>query len=298
MIDGYQKIIASLGQDKVKIDEPMKNHTTFKVGGPADLFCEAETEEEIAKAVRLCQKLEVPYFILGGGSNILVSDKGIRGIVIKIINNKMEIKDDKVNVGAGQSLPTLVLKTIDKNLEGLEFAAGIPGTVGGAVVGNAGAWQKDVGDKVARVRVLNPEGEIKWLSREECGFSYRDSRFKTSGEIILEAEFTLATRENGEVKEEIKSNIEKRSGQPQEPSAGCVFVNPKPDSAGRLIDECGLKGTKIGDAEISPDHANFIINIGSAKASDVLALMDLMEQKVFEKFGIKLKREIKVVGEF
>ncbi|MGB9911172.1 MAG: UDP-N-acetylmuramate dehydrogenase [Microgenomates group bacterium] len=292
----YLKIIKFLGKKRVKEKEPLSLHTTFKIGGPADLFYEAKTEEEIIKAVLIAKKLKIPYFILGGGSNLLVADEGFRGLVIKIANSQLEIKDRKIIAGAGTKLSTILKKAKDHSLAGLEFLIGIPGTVGGAVRGNAGAWGMGIGDKVKKVKVLTKKGEIKWLEKKECEFSYRQSRFKKSEEIILAVEFQLEKGEAKKIEEMMKEYLSRRQGQPKEPSAGCIFINPKPLAAGELIDKAGFKGKSVGDAQVSPKHANFIVNIGKAKAKDVLKLIGLIKEKIKEKFGVELKEEICFLG--
>jgi len=279
-----------------KANEPLAKYTTFKIGGPADFFVEIESEDKLLKALKLVKELKLPYFILGGGSNLLVADEGYRGVIIKISNLKSQISNRKIVVGAGVSLGKLVELAAENSLTGLEFAAGIPGTVGGAVRGNAGAWGKAIGDKVKRVKVLTPEGKIKWIKNSDCRFSYRQSRFKKTKEIIWEAELELKKGDKKEIQEKIKENLAKRADQPKEPSAGCVFINPKPLSAGELIDKCGLKGKRIGNAQISPKHANFIVNLGGAKATDATKLIKLIKEKAKEKFGIDLEKEIFLLG--
>lgn len=296
MAQKYSKIIEKLGQNRVKLNEPLARYTTFKIGGPADLFYEAKTEKEIIEAVRLAKKFKVPYFILGGGSNLLVADEGFRGLVIKIANSKYKITKRKIIAEAGVLLGTLVKESARVGLTGLEFAAGIPGTVGGAIRGNAGAWQQAIGDKILRVKVLTPEGRVKWIKREDCQFAYRQSRFKKNKEIILAVELKLEKGKKKEIRQKIKEILAKRKQQPKEPSAGCIFVNPKPLSAGQLIDMAGLKGKIVGKAQISPKHANFIVNLGGARAKEVLKLISLIKQKVKEKFGEELKEEIVLLG--
>ena len=293
----YLKIIKKLGKDRIKLAEPIAKHTTYRIGGPADLFYEAKTEEELVKAIKLARKLKIPYFILGGGSNVLVSDKGFRGLVIKIRNTQYVIRNTRIIAGAGLQLARVVQLTAENSLSGLEFAAGIPGTVGGAVRGNAGAWSQSVGERILRAKVLISDGRVKWIKGSNCQFAYRHSRFKESGEIILKAEFSLKLGDKEEIKKKIDENLKKRSGQPREPSLGCIFVNPKPDSAGRLIDEAGLKGKQIGQAQISPKHANFIVNLGGASCDDVLELIMLAKKEVKKKFGVDLKEEIEIIHE-
>lgn len=293
----YSKIISELGKKRVKLNELMAKHTTFKIGGPADLFYEAKTEKELIGVIRLIREIGVPYFLLGGGSNILVSDKGIRGLVIKIQNTKYKILDTKIVAGAGISLGRLVEIAKENSLTGLEFAAGIPGTLGGAIRGNAGAWLESIGEKVLRVKILTSDDQVRWVKGLDCQFAYRQSRFKKSKEIILVVELGLGRGDKDEIQERIDENLKKRKAQPKQPSAGCIFVNPKPNSAGRLIEKVGLKGRKVGNAQISPKHANFIVNLGGATCEDVLKLIALAKKEVKKKFGIELKEEIEVVGE-
>jgi len=271
-------------------------YTTFKIGGPARWFFEAGKVEEIIRAIEVASQFKIPYFILGGGSNILVSDRGFRGLVIKITTTQVKVLKETLLVESGVSLGKVLEIMENHSLSGLEFVAGIPGVMGGAIRGNAGAWQEAVGDKIIRVRVLTPDGEIKWLKATDCGFSYRQSRFKESGEIILEAELKLKLGNKEEIRRKILENLEKRKNQPKEPSAGCVFLNPKPYSAGVLIDRCGLKGKRMGDAQISPKHANFIINLGCARAYDVISLIKLIRGEVKKKFGVLLEPEICFLG--
>lgn len=284
------------------LDEPMAKYTTFKIGGPADLFYEAKTEEELIKAIEAAREIGVPFFILGGGSNLLVGDKGFRGMAIKVQSSKFKVQslDRKVlvTVEAGMLISVLLNELTKSSITGLEFMAGIPGTVGGAVRGNAGAWQQNFGDKVTRIKVLTAEGKVEWREKAVCQFEYRHSRFKRSEEIVLKAELALTFGEKEEIQSRISEILEKRSTLPKEPSAGSVFVNPKPLKAGEMIDECGLKGKQIGGAKISEAHANFIVNTGGAKAADVVALIDLARAKVKEKFGVDLKEEIVRIGEF
>jgi len=309
MAQEYLESIKKLGL-AVKTNEPLAKYTTFKIGGPADFFVEVEEEEKLLNLIKLLKDLNLPYFILGGGSNLLVADEGFRGTIIKIQNSKFKIqkfdyvKDSsgmdnskfKIICGAGYLLGRLIEKTAKLGLTGLEFAAGIPGTVGGAVRGNAGAWGQAIGDKVKRVKVLTSRGEIKWIEASDCHFSYRQSQFKKTKEIILEVELELEKGNKKEIQEKISQNLAKRTTQPKEPSAGCIFVNPKPLVAGELIDKCGLKGKRIGDAQISPKHANFIVNLGKAKAAEVIKLIKLIKEKVKEKFGVELEEEISFLG--
>jgi len=298
MNNKYKELIKKLGKEKVGLNEPLSVHTTFIIGGPADLFYEAQSEEELIKAVELAGEMGIAIFILGAGSNILVGDKGFRGIIIKLSNCELRIENGTVTTGAGLPMSTLINKCLENSLTGLEFMVGIPGTVGGAVRGNAGAWQENIGDYVNRVKILSSNGEVIWIDKDNCSFEYRDSRFKHNAEIILAVEFNLEKKDNQKIKEKIMFYTSKRLGQPKEPSAGCIFVNPKPQSAGELIEKCGLKNSQCGGAKISEKHANFIINLGGAKAAAVVELIDLAKSKVKEKFNINLYEEIVRVGEF
>ncbi len=298
MNNKYQELIKQFGEDRVKVNEPLSVHTTFKIGGPADLFYEAQSEEEFIKVIGKVRDIGVPYFILGAGSNVLISDKGFRGIIIKLSNRRLRIENSTLFAGSGLPISILLDKCKEDSLTGLEFMAGIPGTIGGAIRGNAGAWRQNIGDFVKRVKILSVSGEVSWIDKNNCSFSYRESRFKNNDEIILGVEFLLRIGEGREIDSKIQEFFKMRETLPKEPSAGCIFVNPKPLSAGDLIDKCGLKGTKVGNAQISEKHANFIVNLGGASASDVVALTSLVKEKVKESFGIDLKEEIVRMGEF
>lgn len=271
-------------------------YTTFKIGGPADYFEKANTTHELIEAISFAKRQKIPYFILGKGSNILVSDDGFRGLVIKIQDTRFKIQEARIFAASGLPLRKLVDLAAANCLTGLEFLVGIPGSVGGAIRGNAGAWQQGIGDKVDRVQILNDQAKTCWLNQTDCQFSYRGSRFKKSREIILAVELQLTKGDPQAIKAKMADYLQRRSGQPKQPSAGCIFVNPKPEAAGRLIEECGLKGRQIGQAQISPHHANFIVNLGGARASEVLTLIKLAKKAVKEKFRIDLELEIQLVG--
>jgi len=285
----------------VKFNEVMSKHTSFKVGGQADIFLEIGDEEELKNVVTLCNQFQTPYFILGGGSNLLVKDKGIRGVVIKLAGDfkKTQVfNNGKIVVGAGVLLPQLVNLTYKKELSGLEFAVGIPGTIGGAVIGNAGVAEKAIGNCVTSVKVLDKEEiEIKKLLPQDCGFSYRNSNLKKY--IVLDVEILLTKNKICSIVYNLEKYKQKRkNSQPINPkSAGCIFKNPTGNFAGKLIDEAGLKGLRIGGAYVSHKHANFILNEGTATAADILNLIAMIKKRVFDKFGIKLEEEIVIVGE-
>ena len=284
------------GLTGLKKNEILAGYTTFNIGGPADWFYEAKTEEEVLGAVALARQNNLPWFILGGGSNLLVADEGFRGLVIAMRNTQYVIRDTKIIADAGVSLAKIVDLVTQNLLSGLEFAAGIPGTIGGAVRGNTGAWRQSVGDKVLRVKVADDHGRITWLDQRDCRFAYRDSRFKKTGEIILAVELGLAKGNQVDIKNRIAENLAQRRCQPKQPSAGCVFKNSPPVSTGALIDQVGLKGKKIGGAQISPQHANFIVNLGQAKANDVIELIQVIKAEVKQRLGVALEEEICLLG--
>ncbi|HOX29963.1 MAG TPA: UDP-N-acetylmuramate dehydrogenase [Candidatus Paceibacterota bacterium] len=276
--------------------------TTYKIGGPADYFFEAETTESLVKAAAAAKFLGLPLLVIGGGSNILISDEGFRGLVVKTKNQEIKFSQDgAITAGAGVRLRDLADFFYDNSLKGMEWAAGIPGTVGGAVKGNAGSAPGSICDIVRRVYFFDIDARdpvIRSYSAQECGFSYRESIFKKNGSLIIV--YCEITGEPGKA-EDIKKEMDeffarKKESQPLEyPSAGSVFKNPKDMFAAKLIDECGLKGRTIGKAMISKKHANFIINTGGASASDVKALIMLAKSEVKKKFNLELEEEIKII---
>lgn len=286
---------------QIKKNIALASHTTFKIGGVADYFLTVETREDLIKAIKTAKKFKLPFFLLAGGSNVLVSDEGFRGLVIKFRNSKFEVKDSKIVTEAGVMLGELVNASAEVELTGLEWLAGIPGTIGGAIRGNAGAFGKSMIDLVRKVEVLEVDFDLKIKNYEldDCHFSYRSSVFKKKkGLIILSAEIQLEKGSKEKILENIKRNLNYRKEKhPLEfPSAGSIFKNPEDSSAGKLIGNCGLGGKKIGQAQISKKHANFIVNLGKAKAKDVLELIDLAKQEVKKKFGIELEEEIQFLG--
>lgn len=310
----------------LKEDEPLALHTTFNIGGPAQYFFIAKTSDDLSRAVKSAIKLKIPYYVLGGGSNLLVSDQGFSGLIIKIKNDKLKVEEEKVVAGAGALLSSIVGKSVEAGLTGLEWAAGIYGTIGGAVRGNAGAFGHSISEILEKVRILTPEGKIKLLDNKKCQFGYRNSVFKKTKDIVLETFLKLEKGDRGKSKKLIASYLKQRKEkQPLEYySAGSIFKNyelgsmnyeelrnkfPKADEedlkkwlefkkipAGWLIDKLELRGKKIGGAMISEKHANFIINTGEATADNILALISLIKTKARDTFGIKLDEEIEYVG--
>jgi UDP-N-acetylmuramate dehydrogenase len=280
-------------------DEVMARHTSFKIGGPADIYVEPEDARDIADAVKYLRDSSIPFVVLGCGTNVLVRDGGIKGAVISTarIKNIERIDDTKIYADAGASIAGLLRAAERLSLKGLEFLAGIPGSVGGAAVMNAGAWGSDMSEVTDEVTILGADNNIAKINRHELSFEYRKLHMG-EGEIILGAVFSLVSGDREEIKRKIKENLGKRSErQPLRfPSAGSVFKNSKEGPAGRIIDELGLKGKRIGGAAISDVHANFIVNIKEARAQDVLDLIGLISERVKKVRKIDLEMEIKVLG--
>ncbi len=299
MLKKFEELI---GRENVLTDEPMKNHTTFKIGGPADIFLMPKTEEQIANVIKVAKENSFPVFILGNGSNVLVGDKGIRGAVLCLYKNLncLEVSGDEIYAGAGILLSAASLVAANSGLSGLEFASGIPGTIGGAVYMNAGAYGPEMKDVIVSVRCMDGDGNILELKNEECEFSYRHSRFTNSEMVILGCKMKLQHGDVDEIRAKISDLTKRRvTKQPVEkPSAGSTFKRPEGYFAGTLIEEAGLKGKRCGGAEVSEKHAGFIINTGNATAKDVLALIEFVKKTVYDKNGVMLEPEVKLVGEF
>ena len=298
----YNRMMDIIEENRIYTNEPMKKHTTFRVGGEADFFVVPKTKEEIKKIVALCQEMDMPYYILGNGSNLLVGDKGYRGVIIQIYKemNAIQIEGNEMRVQAGALLSKTGSVALEAELTGFEFAAGIPGTVGGAVMMNAGAYGGEMKDVLKEVTVLTPEGEILILAKEELELGYRTSIVAKKNYIVLEATIVL---EKGD-KEAIKARmdelrIQRTTKQPLEyPSAGSTFKRPEGYFAGKLIQDAGLRGFQVGGAQVSEKHCGFVINKDNATAADVLELMRQVSATVREKFGVDLEPEVKRLGEF
>jgi UDP-N-acetylmuramate dehydrogenase len=307
---GFQAAVG-VRQAALHLNEALARYTTARIGGPADVLAEAASAKDLKSFVVAARKWELPITILGGGANVLVSDKGLRGLVI--INKAKRIKfreGAQVWCESGTVLPTLARECVARGLAGLEWAVGVPGTVGGAVVGNAGAHGRDIAADLFAATILNEVNEVVEWPKGELEFTYRSSRIKrqmrsnvhatrNTQYVVLAATFQLTPADPSELaKKADEFNDYRRRTQPPGASMGSMFKNPPGNAAGRLIDQCGLKGTRVGDAEISTVHANFFVNHGQAKASDVKALIDLAQQQVKEKFGIELELEIELLGEW
>ncbi|MDA8188445.1 MAG: UDP-N-acetylmuramate dehydrogenase [Dehalococcoidales bacterium] len=298
-----------LGRDRVKVSEPLSQHTTYRVGGPADLFYEAQTVDELVHAVKLARSLHVPFFILGLGANILVGDKGIRGLVVKNRCAGIEFKGrGRVVAESGAVVADLIEQTKAGGLSGLEHFAGIPSTVGGALWQNLHFLAPDrnrtvfVEEVLLGATILTEEGDVIEVGKDYFSFGYDESVLHHRKDVVLKAAFELVPASVADIQQIVDENLrwraEKHPDLRQFPSAGSVFRQIEGLGAGRLIDQCGLKGFTIGRAQVSPKHANFIVNLGGASASDVVQLIQLCKEKVKERFGAELTEEIRMVGEF
>lgn len=284
-------------------DEPMKKHTTFRIGGSADYYAEPDMSQ-ISKLIEMAKACDMPVTVIGNGSNLLVGDKGIRGLVIGIGKGMSEItaqgNGHVITAGAGAILAAVAAKAAEASLSGLEFASGIPGSVGGAVVMNAGAYGGEIKDVLIDATVLTAEGELKTVTRDELDLSYRHSIVQEKGYIVLSARFRLTPKPKDEIKSYMAELRAKRvEKQPLEyPSAGSTFKRPEGYFAGKLIMDAGLRGYSVGDAQVSQKHCGFVVNKGEATAADVLTLIKDVQETVLKQFGVKLEPEVKMIGEF
>lgn len=284
---------------KIYLNEPLANHTTWKIGGPADIFVIPNSIDSTITLLQLINEYKMPWRVIGRGSNLLVVDEGIRGVVIKIDEgiSHLQINGEEITVGAGHSLIKLATIATKQGLSGLEFAGGIPGSVGGAIFMNAGAHGSDISKILVRAHILFADGSLKWVECEEMSFSYRMSRLQKEKGICLEAIFRLKRGDREKIVKEMQKNKDyRRHSQPWNyPCAGSVFRNPLPHYAGQLIEQAGLKGYQIGGAQISTVHGNFIVNVGNATAKDVLELIEHIKKTVYEKFHIQMETEVEIV---
>src|SRR5271170_6449730 len=284
----------------IRRDEPLAKHTTLRVGGPADVYVEPASEEDLASIVKFCGENEIKFFILGRGSNLLVRDGGFRGVVICLSQpafSKIEIVGERLHCGAGAKLKNVSVEAKRNDLSGVEFLEGIPGSVGGALRMNAGAMGGATFDVVESVRVMDFDGNISEMSPKEMSVDYR-SCAALKNHIALGAVFRCQTLPRAEIEQRMKAFSKKRWGsQPAAPSAGCIFKNPGAIPAGRLVDELGLKGARVGGAVVSAEHGNFIVNDGKATARDVLELISILKAKAKAERGIELHTEVEIIGE-
>lgn len=290
-----------LPKETVYYEEPMSNHTTFRIGGPADLLVTPRTKQELKKVLLWACDNRVPVTVIGAGSNLLVRDGGIRGLVVKLgpLFSHVTVEGSQIRALSGALLADLAITAAERGLSGLEFAEGIPGTLGGAIYMNAGAYDSEMSDLIQEVTVMSRTGQIKLMGKEEICFGYRTSSFQGSDDIIVEAVLQLKPADRVSIITKMKDySARRKAKQPLEwPSAGSVFKRPKGHYVGPLIEKLGLKGYRIGDAEISAKHAGFIVNVGKASARDVLALISLVQDKAKEVFGVELVPEIRIIGE-
>lgn len=297
-----KKFCDLLGEERVFTGEAMSRHTTFKIGGPADYFLMPDKDTDVGRIVKICKESAIPYFILGNGSNLLVGDGGYRGAVIQIYKNMsaVTVEGTKITVQAGALLSSVAAAAKNAALTGFEFAGGIPGTMGGAVVMNAGAYGGEMKDVLTEVTVMDEEGEIVTLPADKLKLGYRTSIIKTAGYIVLEAKLQLKEGNPEVIRETMKDlTIRRTTKQPLEyPSAGSTFKRPEGYFAGKLIMDSGLAGYQVGGAQVSEKHCGFVINAGGATARDVRTLMDNVRDIVYKKYGVTLEPEVKFLGDF
>lgn len=297
----YNDLLKIVDKDDIKIDEPMKKHISFRVGGPADILVRPRTEEQLSATLKYISENNLPYLIIGNGSNLLIKDGGIRGIVIEFGDNfnKFEIEGTTIKAQAGALLAAIGKAALRESLTGFECISGIPGSLGGALAMNAGAYGGEIKSVVKSVRAMNPKGEIFEFTNEQMKFEYRRSMLTDSDYIVLSAQLELKKGNYDEIKEFMADLTNRRfSKQPLNlPSAGSTFKRPEGHFAGKLIDDCGLRGLTLRGAQVSEKHCGFVVNIGDATAKDILDLIYVVKSTVLNKFGIMLEEEVKILGE-
>lgn len=298
----YEELCSIAGEGNVLKDEPMAIHTTFRIGGPADYFVMPREVDAVRKIVHLCREEQIPYYVVGNGSNLLVGDRGFRGVIIQIYKNmdRISVEGQEIRVQAGALLSKTAAAALEAGLAGLEFASGIPGTVGGAVRMNAGAYGGEMKQVLKSASVLTPEGEVRTLPADEMKLGYRTSIVSKMDYIVLEAVLELTAGSKDEIRFRMDELKEKRvSKQPLEyGSAGSTFKRPEGYFAGKLIQDAGLRGFRVGNAQVSEKHCGFVINRGGATANEVAELMDEVVRRVEENSGVRLEPEVKRIGEF
>ncbi|MBP3952124.1 UDP-N-acetylmuramate dehydrogenase [Bacillus suaedae] len=299
-MEEFLEVVKNERLGRIKEKEPLANHTTWRIGGPADVLIEPDSIDHLVRLMELIQKWEIPWRVIGRGSNLLVNDGGLEGVVLKLGKglDHLEVNGDIVHVGGGYPLVKLATSLSRQGLSGLEFAGGIPGSVGGAVFMNAGAHGSDISKILIEARVLFPDGRLEWIKTEDMDFSYRTSRLQKEKGICVEAVFQLVQGNKEDITASMQANKDyRRETQPwKHPTCGSVFRNPLPNYAGQLIEELGLKGHQIGGAQISPVHANFIVNVENAKATDVMNLIEHVQKTIKEKHNIDIETEVEMIG--
>ena len=297
----YDKLTSVIAKERVYVDEPMSRHTAVRVGGPADFFVTPKAKEEVRDVIRICKEAGMPYYIIGNGSNLLVSDAGYRGVIVQIYKemNEVKVEGDLVKAQAGALLSGIAAKALGAELSGFEFASGIPGTIGGACVMNAGAYGGEMKDVLESVTVLTGEGKIIELGRNELELGYRTSVIAKKGYIVLGAVLKLERGDGEKIKTYMDELKEKRvTKQPLEyPSAGSTFKRPEGYFAGKLIEDAGLRGFQVGGAQVSEKHCGFVINRDHATAADIMELMRQVQIRVKENSGVDLEPEVKRLGD-
>lgn len=301
MQNTYTKLVTIIDKQKIWCNEPMKNHTTFKIGGVADFLVKPETEKELKEIIDLCSIDNIPLFIMGNGSNLLVKDKGIRGIVICLGDNfsSFKIDGERVEAQSGILLSTLSQHLLDHSLSGFEFASGIPGTLGGGISMNAGAYGGELKDIVESVRIMDRQGNITTLSNKDMQFSYRKSYVTVHDAIILSAIIKLASDNRNHIKSKMDDfTLRRVTKQPLSAwSAGSTFKRPEGYFAGKLIEDCGLKGLQMNNVAVSELHSGFVINTGNGTCENVLEMISFIKARVLQKYGVRLEEEVKIIGE-
>jgi UDP-N-acetylmuramate dehydrogenase len=293
MRDPFSKV----GGIRVMMDEELSRHTSFHIGGAARYFVYVHTKKALCDVLYIIKKKKMQHFVIGAGTNLLVADQGFRGVILKLggVFKRMKMQDGRFYCGGAMLIEDFLYRAAEKGYGGLEFMAGIPGTLAGAVKGNAGAFGGSISDNTESVEIMDESGALCIRSKKELGFSYRNSRI-TDGDIITAVNLVLKKQKRGMIQRRIHRNLMMRKKKhPTEYSAGSFFKNPSGHAAGRLIEECGLKGLSIGGAEISEKHGNYIINRGQANAADVIALARVVQQRVRKKTGITLEREVRLL---
>lgn len=290
-----------VGKENIKLNEPMKNHTSFKVGGPADILVMPSNTEQLIQILKSCKEMEMPFFVMGNGTNLVVRDKGIRGVVIKTYErfNGYKVSDNTIEAYAGILLSRIGSIALENGLSGMEFASGIPGTLGGAVYMNAGAYGGEMKDVIVETEYIDSDNQIKTLKGSQHGFGYRSSRIQKDGGIVLKSRMALKKGSKPAIRALMQDlNARRREKQPLElPSAGSTFRRPEGFYAGKLIQECGLGGYRIGGAEVSCKHCGFIVNTAGATAEDIINLIKHIQKSVKIKFGVDMQTEVKIIGE-
>ena len=300
-MDKYKGLEEILSQDSIKYNEPMKKHTTMRVGGPCDCMVEPSSIEEIQKILEYARKNNIKYYVIGNGSNLLVKDEGVHALIIKISNkfSTVEVNGEHVKAYSGCSVPKLSQIAKENSLSGLEFACGIPGSVGGGIRMNAGAYGSEMVNVVEKVGFLDEDGKLNEIDGKDAHFTYRHSMFVENPKyIVVYAIYKLQNGNKDEISKIMEENMNSRKQkQPIEyPNFGSVFKRPEGYFVGKLVDDCGLKGYKIGGAQVSTKHSGFMVNIEDATCKDVLDLIEYVKEKVYEKFNVKLQEEVVILG--